>query len=61
LIIDDLNKTGALGAKLIGAGGGGYIMALVSKNKVNAVEKFLSTKNMSLIPINVDNLGAREY
>lgn len=61
LIIEELNNTGALGAKLIGAGGGGYIMALVSKNKVNAVKKYLNTKNLSLISINVDNLGAREY
>ena len=61
LIIEELNNIGALGAKLIGAGGGGYIMALVSKNKVNAIKKYLSTKNLSLISINVDNLGAREY
>ena len=61
MIIEELNNTGALGAKLIGAGGGGYIMALVSKNKVNAVKKYLNTKNLSLISINVDNLGAREY
>lgn len=61
LIIEELNNIGALGAKLIGAGGGGYIMVLVSKNKVNAIKKYLSTKNLSLISINVDNLGAREY
>ena len=61
LIIEELNNIGALGAKLIGAGGGGYIMALVSKNKVNAIKKYLSTKNLSLSSINVDNLGAREY
>jgi len=61
LTIEDLNNTGALGAKLIGAGGGGYIMVLMSKNKVNDVKKYLNTKNMSLMSINVDHLGAREY
>ena len=57
--IDEMYKkaidAGALGGKLLGAGGGGFLLFYVEKDKQEAVKKALS--NLLLIPFKFENAG----
>ncbi|MBO4643472.1 MAG: kinase [Alphaproteobacteria bacterium] len=48
-------QAGALGGKLLGAGGGGFLLFYVEKEKREAVKKAL--ENLLLIPFNFENTG----
>jgi mevalonate kinase len=43
-IVKDIKSRGALGAKLTGAGKGGYVLALFSLDKNTDIEKIISAK-----------------
>ncbi len=57
--IDDVYETslnaGAYGGKLLGAGGGGFFLIMVSPSRREAVQKAL--KGLYTIPISLDNTG----
>ncbi len=59
--IDDLYETivkaGAYGAKLCGAGGGGFFLTLVSPDKIEALSKAVAPR--AVIPIKVDLAGSQ--
>lgn len=59
--IDEVYKNaigaGALGGKLLGAGGGGFILLYVEKDKQEAVKKALD--NLLYIPFEFENEGTR--
>jgi len=59
--IDDIYKksieAGALGGKLLGAGGGGCLLLFVEPEKQQKVRKKL--KNLQLIPFSFENLGSQ--
>jgi D-glycero-alpha-D-manno-heptose-7-phosphate kinase len=58
--IDDLFKTilkaGAYGAKLCGAGGGGYFLALIDRDKIEPLRKAVG--DHVVIPISIDTDGS---
>ena len=45
---------GCTGGKLVGAGGGGFILVNCPKNKIVNVENFLKGKNKQLINFDID-------
>jgi D-glycero-alpha-D-manno-heptose-7-phosphate kinase len=49
-------KNGALGGKLLGAGGGGFFLFYVPKEKQNIFRKYL--KKTIIIPFNFTNEGS---
>lgn len=59
--IDDLYEkaiaAGALGGKLLGAGGGGFLLFYVPKDKQEAVSKVMA--NLMRVPFNFENGGTR--
>jgi len=59
--IDDLYaaaiKAGALGGKLLGAGGGGFVLLFVEPSKKDKIRKAL--KNLLEVPIKFENLGTQ--
>ena len=50
-------EAGALGGKLLGAGGGGFLLFYVEKDKQNAVRKALN--NLLYVPFEFENGGTR--
>ena len=59
--IDDIYltaiKAGALGGKLLGAGGGGFILFYVEKDKQEKVKEALS--KLLYVPFNFENEGTK--
>ena len=59
--IDDIYKNalqaGALGGKLLGAGGGGFLLFYVEKDKKKSVRKTL--ENLLYVPFQLENTGTR--
>jgi D-glycero-alpha-D-manno-heptose-7-phosphate kinase len=60
-LIDDWYATaraaGALGGKLVGAGGGGHLLLAVGSAEVEAVESVLSHRGLRRIPLAADPIG----
>jgi len=58
--IDDLytfaRKNGAIGGKVLGAGGGGFMLLVANKENINALKKSLS--KFVVVPFNIDNTGS---
>jgi D-glycero-alpha-D-manno-heptose-7-phosphate kinase len=52
-------EAGALGGKLIGAGGGGFLMLYVPARKKGAVRKALAAEGLREMPFNFDYQGAK--
>ena len=50
-------KAGAIGGKILGAGGGGFILFFVSPEKQNYVKNALS--ELTLVPFNFENSGSK--
>lgn len=50
-------QAGALGGKLLGAGGGGFLLFYVEKDKQNAVKKAM--ENLLYVPFEFENGGTR--
>ncbi len=59
--IDDIYnkglKNGALGGKILGAGGGGFLLFYVDEKLINKFKKSLN--NFTIIPFNFENKGSR--
>jgi D-glycero-alpha-D-manno-heptose-7-phosphate kinase len=55
-LFETIIKSGAYGAKLCGAGGGGFFLALVPPNKIDALCKAVAPR--AVIPIRVDLIGS---
>ena len=56
-IYDQCISGGALGGKLLGAGGGGFLLMYVKKNKLKELKKKL--KGLAFFPINITNEGSK--
>jgi len=52
-------NAGALGAKITGAGGGGYIIILTTKNKANEIMKVLRELSEHVFLVNIATEGVR--
>ena len=59
--IDEIYKTaqnsGAIGGKILGAGGGGFILFYAPKNKHPAIKNKL--KNLIEVPFSFENAGSK--
>ena len=59
--IDDIYskglKNGALGGKILGAGGGGFLLFYVDQNQITKFKKSLN--NFTIIPFNFENKGSK--
>lgn len=60
-VIDELLKSGATGAKVSGAGGGGYVFLLVEPEKRYAVMKKITELGYIPEPVTIDEIGAYSY
>jgi mevalonate kinase len=56
-IIEICTRSGSLGAKITGAGGGGCILVLARPTTIPALKAALAEFNLSLETINIDNKG----
>ena len=56
-IYNNARNAGALGGKLLGAGGGGFILFFVEPNKQKQVKEKL--KNLLNVPFRFENLGSQ--
>lgn len=56
-IYDTARRSGALGGKLLGAGGGGFVLLFVPLERQNKVKEKL--KNLLLIPFKFEDLGTQ--
>ena len=56
-IYADAKKAGAIGGKLLGAGGGGYMLLFVPPEKQAKVRKML--RELILVPFEFDDSGSR--
>ena len=54
-------KNGALGGKLMGAGGGGFMIFLVDEIRRTQVEEFLRSKNLELVRFNFESSGLKSW
>ena len=54
-------KNGALGGKLLGAGGGGFFIFYVSPFKKNALITYLKTKNLTIKPFRFEPDGLKTW
>ncbi|EDZ64638.1 ghmp kinase [beta proteobacterium KB13] len=59
-LIDDLynlaKKNGAIGGKVLGAGGGGFVLLVAKKENIDALKKAMS--KFVVVPFNIDNTGS---
>ena len=56
-MFQDAYSKGAYGGKILGAGGGGFILFLVPKNKQKSFLKYFS--KYLKVPFRVDNTGSQ--
>lgn len=60
-LYDDARKAGALGGKLLGAGGGGHVLFFVPFNKRNRVREALTQRGMSVVDFQFEWRGAYSW
>ena len=56
---DEALRAGAIGGKMLGAGGGGYLAFICKEDKKNNVKNILTKKGLIDVPIRIDNSGSR--
>ena len=54
-------ENGALGGKLLGAGGGGFFIFYVTPFKKNALITYLKTKNLTIQPFRFEPDGLKTW
>lgn len=59
--IDELNYSGAYGSKLIGAGGGGYVLALSSQNSLKKIDRVISKYKFERLQVKIDDIGVKRF
>ena len=57
-LYNEAKKSGAIGGKMLGAGGGGYLVFLCKNGKKNAVKQKLNQKGLTDIPIKFNERGS---
>jgi mevalonate kinase len=60
LLVHTARENGALGAKLTGAGGGGYIVALCRENDAEKIISALKSHATSVLTVNLEEEGVRK-
>ena len=60
-LISEINLLGAYGAKLIGAGGGGYILTFIPKSKISDLKTLIETYNLNIIDFQITNTGVSKF
>ena len=60
-LYNQAKKAGAIGGKMLGAGGGGYMIFLCKSGKKNAVKEILNKKGLIDIPITFNESGSTIY
>jgi len=60
LLVHTARENGALGAKLTGAGGGGYIVALCRENDAEKIISALRSHATSVLTVNLEETGVRK-
>jgi D-glycero-alpha-D-manno-heptose-7-phosphate kinase len=60
-IYDGAKKNGAVGGKLLGAGGGGFFLFYVPPFKRNNLEKYLKSIGLEIFRFNFDNAGLQTW
>ena len=58
-LIEAGEQNGALGAKTLGAGGGGFVLFYVPSDKKEQFKKIISAKNFKIFPIRLERYGTR--
>jgi D-glycero-alpha-D-manno-heptose-7-phosphate kinase len=58
---DEAIKAGALGGKMLGAGGGGYMVFLCKEDKKQAVKRRLNHMGMTDVPLRLSQIGSTTY
>lgn len=58
-LIEIGEKNGALGAKILGAGGGGFVLFYIPLDKKEAFKKEISTNGFKIFPIRLERYGTR--
>lgn len=57
-IYDRAKKSGAYGGKLSGAGGGGFLSFIISKNSKKKIIKSITNKKLKYFPVQLDTSGS---
>ena len=60
-IINELTNLGCTGSKLIGAGGGGYILIHCPKSYIKKVESYLNKNKLNLLSFEIDTEGTTYF
>lgn len=60
-LISEINLLGAYGAKLIGAGGGGYILTFIPKSKISDLKTLVESYNLNIIDLQITNKGVSKF
>ena len=60
-IYNGAKKNGAIGGKLLGAGGGGFFLFYVPPFKRNSLEEYLKSINLEIFRFNFDNSGLQTW
>ncbi len=60
-IYDEALQNGAIGGKLLGAGGGGYFLFYCPSNNRSKLIKWIKEKNLVHTPFSFDNLGLQSW
>ncbi len=60
-VIEESVSAGALGGKLIGAGGGGFILLYLDGHQNKKIEKIMKENNYKNIKFNADHVGTHSF
>ncbi len=60
-VIEESVSAGALGGKLIGAGGGGFILLYLDGHQNKKIEKIMKENNYKNIKFNADHVGTNSF
>ncbi len=58
-VYEETKNAGAIGSKLLGAGGGGFMLAWCREGEANKIQKILREKNLYSLKIEIDIHGSK--